>query len=276
MLRDSATRRRLVGAGGLAQAGDGLPYQPRDVHLGHPDAGADLRLREVLLEAQAQHLALPLGQDPHQALDGGRVLGDREAGVLDADRVRDPARFLVVLLARAVQGHGAVRRRRLARLEDLLRAGPDGLCDLRGRGRPAELAAHLLADAVDLDRELLEVARDAHRPALVAEVALELAEDGRHGEAGERGLAVGIEAVDRLEQTERSDLDEVVEGLAAALVAPRELAGERQEALDQRVARGRVAAVVVLDEQTPVLARTSRARLVGQRLRVTGRATGIC
>ena len=37
----------------------------------------------------------------------------------------------------------------------------------------------LLADAVDLDGELLEVARDANRPALVAEVALELAEDRR-------------------------------------------------------------------------------------------------
>ena len=34
------------------------------MHLGDADAGADLRLREVLVEAQAQHLALAV--EPHQ------------------------------------------------------------------------------------------------------------------------------------------------------------------------------------------------------------------
>ena len=70
----------------------------------------------------------------------------------------------------------------------------------------------------------------------------------------------GIEAVDRLEQAERRDLDEVVELLAAALVAPRELARERQEALDELLARGRVALAVVADEQPPVLLRARAAR----------------
>ena len=170
-----------------------------------------------------------------------------------------PAAVLVVVVARAVQRDGAVGARGLARLEHLLGGDADRLGDLGRGGRAAELAAHLVADAVDLDRELLEVARHAHRPALVAEVALELAQDRRHGERGERGLALRVEAVDRLQQAERGDLHEVVERLAAALVAPGELAGERQEALDQRIARGRVAAVVVLDQQPAVLAR-ARAR----------------
>ena len=46
---------------------------------------ADLGLRQVLREAQPQHLALAVGQDAHQALDGGRVLGLAEARVLDAE-----------------------------------------------------------------------------------------------------------------------------------------------------------------------------------------------
>src|SRR3712207_7422223 len=42
---------------------------------------ADLRLREVLLEAQPQDLALAVREHAHQALDGRGVLGDPEAGV---------------------------------------------------------------------------------------------------------------------------------------------------------------------------------------------------
>ena len=47
---------------------------------------------------------------------------------------------------------------------------------------------------------------------------------------------------------------EVVERLAGALVAAGELARERQEALDQRLARGRVALVVIALEQAAILA----------------------
>jgi hypothetical protein len=79
-------------------------------------------------------------------------------------------------------------------------------------------------------------------------VALELAEDGRDGEAREGGLARRVEAVDRLQQAQRGDLDEVVERLAAALVAPRELASEWQEALHERVAGRRVAAMGALEQ----------------------------
>ena len=75
---------------------------------------------------------------------------------------------------------------------------------------------------------------------------------------------VGVEAVDRLQQAERGDLDEVVELLAAALVAPRELARERQEALDERLARRRVAVAVVALEQPPVLARARGRSVIGR------------
>jgi hypothetical protein len=50
---------------------------------------------------------------------------------------------------------------------------------------------------------------------------------------------VRVEALDRLQQPERGDLDQVVERLAGTLVAARELPRERQEALDERLARGR-------------------------------------
>ena len=125
----------------------------------------------------------------------------------------------------------------------------------RRRRRAAELARELLGDAVDADRHLLQVARDADGPALVAEVALELAEDGGHRERGEGGRPVRLEPVDRLQQAQRGDLDEVVERLAAALVAPRELARERQEACDERFPGRGVAVPVIALEKPPVLAR---------------------
>ena len=77
--------------------------------------------------------------------------------------------------------------------------------------------------------------------------------------------AVRVEAVDRLQEPERGDLDEVVERLAGAVVAPRELARERQEALGERLAGRLVAVSVIALQQAAVLlaaqpARSSAAR----------------
>ena len=236
---------------------------------------ADLRLGEVLLEAQAQDLALALGQHAHQPLHRRGVLGDGEAVVLGAERV-DELALLVVVVAGPVERDGAVGAGGLARLEHLLGRGAEALGDLARRRRAAELAAHVLAHAVDLDGELLEVARHAHRPALVTKVTLELAEDGGDGERGERRLARGVEALDGLQQPERGDLDQVVERLAGALVAARKLARERQEALDQRLAGRGIGLAVVALEQAPVLERTGDAILRARRTRLTIGRTRIC
>src|SRR3954468_15206919 len=214
---------------GVAQAVDRLADDARHVHLADADALADLGLGEILREAQPQDLALALVEHPHQALDGRRVLGDGEPRILDPVG-RAEAVTLLVLLARAVERDRPVGTRGLAGLEHLLDGRAGSLADL-GRGRrTAELARELLADRLELDRELLQVARHAHRPAAVAEVALEFAQDRGHGKARERGLAVRVEAVDGLQQAEARDLHQVVERLAAALIAACELAGKRQEA----------------------------------------------
>ena len=98
--------------------------------------------------------------------------------------------------------------------------------------------------------ELLEVARGAHGPALVAEVALELAQDRRRRKGRERDAAIGIEAVDRLQQPERRDLDEIL-GLRVVMpVALGEVPGERQELGRQRVACRDITMVAIALEQT--------------------------
>src|SRR3954454_748126 len=104
---------------GVAQAIDRLADDARHVHLADADALPDLGLGEILREAQPQDLAFALAEHPHQALDGRRVLGHREARILDAVG-RAEAVALLVLLARAVERDRAVGAGRLARLEHLL------------------------------------------------------------------------------------------------------------------------------------------------------------
>jgi hypothetical protein len=79
------------------------------------------------------------------------------------------------------------------------------------------------------------------RPGAVAEVALDLAENRRHRKGRESELAVDVEAVDRLDQAHRRDLQQIIERLTRASVAQRHRACQRQEPLDQHIAIMRVA-----------------------------------
>ena len=108
--------------------------------------------------------------------------------------------------------------------------------------RAAQLLRQRLGRAAHRERALLEVARHVQRPSLVAEVALQLAQDRGRGVARELRAAPGLEAVDGLDQAEARDLHEVVERLVGVRVAQRQVAGERQEPLAELLARGEVAA----------------------------------
>src|SRR5690349_24565966 len=113
-------------ARGLLEAIDRLADDAADVHLADTDARADLRLREVLLEAQPQDLPLAVGEHAHQALDRRAVLRVAEARILGAEGCAQAVAVLVVL-ARAVEADGAVGGRRLAGLEHLLERRPGAL-----------------------------------------------------------------------------------------------------------------------------------------------------
>ena len=111
------------------------------------------------------------------------------------------------------------------------------------RGRALQLLGQLGDRFVDFGHQVVEAARHAHGPDPVAEVAFQLAEDGRRGKGGEGDAALGVEAVDRVEQAEVGDLEEVVEGLAGAAVAQRQPLGEGQVATHQLLADRRVASL---------------------------------
>src|SRR5680860_1236253 len=100
------------------------------------------------------------------------------------------------------------------------------LCQLlNGRGA-VELDGELLDDLVQTDVEVLQRPRDLDRPALVPEVALDLAENGGCGVGGEFHPAGDVETVDRLDQTDRAHLNQVLDRLAPGSEAARETANQ--------------------------------------------------
>src|SRR6476661_4084641 len=134
-------------------------------------------------------------------------------------------------------------------LEHLLLFHACSLGELGDRWRTCELDGQLLDELRQLNVELLEPARDAYRPALVAEVALDLPADVRRRIRREREAAVDVETIERLDQPDRTDLDEVIELLAAVGITARERTNERHVPLDQLFARLQVAAFVVPAQQ---------------------------
>jgi hypothetical protein len=68
-------------------------------------------------------------------------------------------------------------------------------------------------------------------------VPLDLSDDRRGGVRGELHPALGLEAVDGLDQADRADLDQVVQWFASVAIAPGQVVHERQMQLDELVAQ---------------------------------------
>ena len=190
----------------------------------------------------------------HKAIELRALLGALEVGILGAERVLQRHRVAGLALRR-VQRQRAARAARLHRLEDLLVADADRLGQLAGRRRAIELLREARQRALDAQRDLLDAARRAHHPRLIAEVSLELAGDRRDREGAERVAAGRVVAIDRLHQRDRRDLDEVLQRLAATLVATGQRPRERQEALDQQCAGTAIATVDPGAKQAQVFTR---------------------
>src|SRR3954468_19912569 len=99
--------------------------------------------------------------------------------------------------------------------------------------------------------QLLKPPRDLERPGAIADVTLDLAGDVRNREGAELDAPRGIETVDRLDQPDRPDLDEILVLLASHAVSPGEALDERHVLLDQPLARLWVAVLVVLAQERP-------------------------
>ena len=111
------------------------------------------------------------------------------------------------------------------------------------------------------------------RPALVAEVSLELTQDRRRGVARELRAAAGLEAVDCLDEAEARDLKQVVERLVGVRVAQRQVTRERQEALGELLPGDQVTFVVIANQE-PALDLSRFLARAGASVPATGRTRG--
>ena len=161
-----------------------------------------------------------------------------------AERVRHRGRVVVGDVG-GVEGDGGVGVRRLQPLEHLVLGELEVRGELSDGGGAAVALREVGGRLGQRQLHLLQPAWDPDRPALVAEVPLDLADDGRCRVRRELDAAVEVEPVDRLDQSDRCDLDQVVKRLAAVAKPPCEVLDERQVHLDQRVANLPVTDVVV-------------------------------
>ena len=117
-------------------------------------------------------------QPLEQRLERLPVLDALERLIDDAERVGDGGRVFVPGVG-CVQGHRGVGVRRLQALQHVFLAHPQVRGELAD-GRRASLALSEFADGLgQRELELLQPSRHADRPALVPEVPLDLAHDGR-------------------------------------------------------------------------------------------------
>src|SRR5438270_697105 len=167
--------RRNAFGGALAQARQRAADQPRDLHLRDADALGDLRLRQVLDEAQVQDAPVTLVEHAAQRTQHGDLLRAVQALVLDAERVAERALAVVERARGGVQRHRRVGRSRLQRLERVLQFAVHLGGDLVGRRRTAVAGAEPLDRLGGLQHPLLQRPRDANGPRGIAQVAAHLA-----------------------------------------------------------------------------------------------------
>ncbi len=208
-----------------------------------------------------------------QGFEGLDVLDAFKSVVLVADAVGERA-LRVVLLRLRVQRAGRVGIGRGHALDDLLLADPQPLGQLgNGRG-PVQLLGQLVPRLGEVEPQLLKAPRHPDRPGGVTEEALDLADDRRHRERGEFHTAVGLEAVDRLDQTYRADLDDVLHRFAAGTEPGRGELHQRQIQLDQSVPYIRILMGALFESPQPGEEAFRQGARIERRHLVVGRDLG--
>src|SRR5215210_7928858 len=232
------------------------PEEAGDVHLADADVVRDLGLRLALVEAELQDLLLLALEALDGLLEQDPVLQPFYRGLIVGLEVHDRVPLRLVLAHWRVEAGRVVCPPEGQRLRHTLDVGIEHLGELLQGGRPAR-SDGLVADCF-LRRlaQLLQTAGDAHRPALVTEVAFDLPEDVRGRVGGKLDFPVYVEAVHRLYQADGGDLDQIVQGLPAACELAGQELGQRKLFLDDPLAGVLLAVLVIAYEQA------ARARFI--------------
>ncbi len=116
--------------------------------------------------------------------------------------------------------------------------------------RCSELGRQPVDDREHACAQLAYRTGNVQRPGAIAIVPAQLADDRRRGVRGQLDLTARIEAIERLEESDPGDLEQVVERLAPLGVACRQRAHETAVALDELLAGGVIAVALPPLDQT--------------------------
>src|SRR5215469_11979713 len=236
----------LVDLEGLLELRERARLQARYVHLRHVESFRDLGLREVLVEPEVDDDALARIEHVDRRFEIRFVLEQFERFVRRADVVEQRRRARLAFGGEfGIERQDVVGLAEFLALDDLFDARSEPRREIRDGHRSAKFERERFDRAIDGEVELLQAARHFDRPALVAEVTLDLADDRRRRIRRELDAAFVIEAVDSFDEADGADLDEVIDRLAAVAETDGEISHEiemRDDELfpDGRVARGRV------------------------------------
>jgi len=195
----------------------GAGAEPGDMHLGDAEPLADLHLGHAAAEVHDQDLLLAQGQL-------APVRGDGAHG----EHVLQPRILLPEGVGQGAHGGLAGQRRvqrrrlegqlRLPGLPHLIPADSQVPGQVRVRRGAAQLLGQWPGRVSDPQDQLLHRAQDVERPALVAEVPLELSADARRRVGAQAGADGWIKIADCLHQADVAHLHQVLDRHRAALV----------------------------------------------------------
>ena len=207
----AATASRASTSSVCSQLRERVAQQPRDVHLRAADLAGDLRLRQS--ERVAEH--------DDAALRGGRASGSPpRAASRFSDRAKPCSSWPIDSIGSVVSpspsrdARGSRRGSSRAAWSASITSSSSASSACASSGivgeRPS-VRRQLLALLRDALAEIVDRPRNADGARPVAEVPLDLADHGRGRVRRELDAARDVEAVDRLDQADHADLDEVVE-----------------------------------------------------------------
>jgi len=185
----------------------------------------------------ARRSAVRAGQAGQRGSQTGAQFGDPQLGILRTEQV---AQFGAVLAGtdQALQGHRAVGPRTVQTFDDLLLAALEVRGEVGHRRGTAQALPQGGGRVVDVELEFLQAARYPHIPGVVAEVPLDLPDDGGYRVRGEVVAVPRVEPVDRLDQSDGRDLGQVVQLLPATVEPSGKVPGQRQPRGDRAIPDG--------------------------------------
>ena len=220
--------------------------KPRHVHLADPDARGDLGLPHVLEEPQSDDRLFPLGKAREKLVDDQSILRELEAHVLGPNAALQRARLEAG--AQCVERRRPVGTTGVHRVEDVVSGDVEMEGDLGNTRGATELLRELVHGGAEAQIQLLALAWWANRPGSIAEVSLELTLDRCRREGRELDVSAGIEALDRLQQTDECNLNQIVERLSPVCESTRNVYREALVRLDELVANAPFTRSLILDE----------------------------